>query len=120
MTGEHAVIRAEERLEVGTEVIPVGRARLVVETTTEEVLVPVRVTRQRVRVETSGPPDTAAVDVERTGRTTGWLTLHGDEPVVTVRSVPTERVRLVTEWVAGEAEVTTTVSREVVEVDTQP
>ena len=118
MTGEHAVTRAEERLEVGTEVIPVGRARLVVETTTEEVLVPVRVTRQRVRVEMTGSPDTSAVDVPRTGQTTGWLTLYADEPVVTVRSVPTERVRLATAWVPGEAEVTTTVSREVVEVDT--
>jgi len=118
MTGEHAVTRAEERLDVGTEVIPVGRARLVVETTTEEVLVPVRVTRQRVRVEMTGPQDTAAVDVPRTGRSTDWLVLHADEPVVTVRSVPVERVRLATAWVPGQTEVSATVSREVVEVDT--
>lgn len=88
-----------------------------VETTTEEVLVPVRVTRQRVRVEMSAPSSTTAVDVPPTPQTTGWLTLHADEPVVTVRSVPVERVRLVTEWVRGETEVRTTVAREVVEVE---
>ncbi|SCX57932.1 protein of unknown function [Klenkia marina] len=117
MSGEHAVTRAEERLDVGVEVIPVGRARLVVETTTEEVLVPVRVTRQRVRVEMGPPPDTSPV--ERAPATaSGWLTLHADEPVVTVRSVPVERVRLVTAWVPGETQVTATVAHEVVEVET--
>ncbi|MEI4273594.1 DUF2382 domain-containing protein [Klenkia sp. LSe6-5] len=117
MPGEHAVTRAEERLDVGTEVIPVGRARLVVETITEEVLVPVQVSRQRVRVEMGPATDTSSVP-RGPATASRWLTLYADEPVVTVRSVPSERVRLATTWVPGEAEVRTTVAREVVEVET--
>ena len=106
-----ALTRSAERLVVGTQVVPVGRAVLRVETVTEEVLVPVTVTRQRVRVDVvdvdpaAGPATDQLLGGTRNGATGAWLTLYDEQPVVTVQAVPTERVRLVTEWVSGSEDV---------------
>jgi len=105
------IVRSEERLTVTTEVVPYARARLRVETTTEEVLVPVTITRQHARLEyvdAAGAP----VAVPPGPQVSGWVTLHVDEPVVSTRPVPVERVRLVTGWVAGEQQVQAQVAHE--------
>ena len=105
------IVRSEERLTVTTEVVPYARARLRVETTTEEVLVPVTITRQHARVEyvdALGAPVTGVPDAQASP----WVTLHVDEPVVTTRPVAVERVRLVTGWVAGAAQVQAQVAHE--------
>ena len=118
------VLRSEEHLHVTTQVVPYGRAVLRIETTTEQVMVPVTVTRQHARVEyldvdpgAAGPVD-LPLGAPTTGATTAWLTLTADEPVVTTRAVPVERVRLATEWVAASQVVHAQVSREVVDVGT--
>ena len=113
------IVRSEERLTVTTEVVPYARARLRVETTTEEVLVPVTITRQHARLEyvdAAGAP----VAVPPGPQVSGWVTLHVDEPVVSTRPVPVERVRLVTGWVAGTAQVQAQVAHEVVTEELGP
>ena len=118
-----AMTRSEERFAVSTTVEPWARAVLRIEEVTEEVMVPVTVTRQRARIEfvPLRPGDTAAgaapvePGAERTG---GWVTLYGEEPVVTVERRPTERVRLATSWTTEEQTVSGTLRREELALDT--
>jgi stress response protein YsnF len=116
------LIRSEERLVVTTEAVPVRRAVLRVETTTEEVMVPVTLTRQHVRLEYVDvePADAVPVPTERLldGAVGDWLVLTADEPVVGTRPVPTERVRLVTSWVSAEQQIQVELAHEDVSVDT--
>ncbi|MCW2581629.1 MAG: uncharacterized protein JWQ53_419 [Klenkia sp.] len=120
--GEVEMIRSAERLLVDTEVVPYRKAVLRVETTTEEVLVPVTITRQHARVEYVDiePADAPAISPElliggrSTGATSAWLTLTVDEPVVSTRAVPVERVRMVTDWVTGTQDVQAEISHEVI------
>ncbi len=90
--------------------VPVRRAVLRVSTTTEQVMVPVTVTRQHAHVEyVDVDPDDPGLPtppgVGGPGTASGWLVLTADEPVVTTRAVPVERVRLRTGWVAGQVDV---------------
>lgn len=114
--------RSEERLVVTTEAVPVRRAVLRVETTTEEVMVPVTLTRQHVRLEYVDVDPTGAVPVPTEqlldGAVGDWLVLTADEPVVGTRPVPTERVRLVTSWVSAEQQIQVELAHEDVSVDT--
>jgi stress response protein YsnF len=48
------------------------------------------------------------------------IVLHREEPVVSVRVVPTERVRLRTEVVQGQERVSAQVQRERITVDEHP
>ena len=118
-----AMTRSEERLAVSTVVEPWSRAVLRVEEFTEEVMVPVTVTRQRARIEHlplrpgDREPGAAPVDAGA-GRTGGWVTLYSEEPVVTVERRPTERVRLATTWATEQHEVADTLRREEVALDT--
>ena len=109
-----AMTLAEERLTVSAERAPFARAVLRIETVTEEVMVPVTVTRQRARIEhlpltqptfADGGQDVPGVDVADGGQATPWVTLYGEEPVVEMRRVPVERVRLATNWVSTEEQV---------------
>lgn len=113
------VTRSEEHLTVTSEAVPVRRAVLRVETTTEEVLVPVTLTRQHVRLDHVDLDPDAAIPVETgsllAGATSSWLVLTADEPVVTTRQVPVERVRLVTDWVTTQRDVQVQLSHEEVE-----
>ncbi|MFQ1002107.1 YsnF/AvaK domain-containing protein [Modestobacter sp. SSW1-42] len=121
-----AMTRSEEQLRVDTVVEPWTRAVLRIEEFTEEVMVPVTVTRQRARVEhlpVSTPAvghDTvgAGTTGERTTSSTGWVTLYTEEPRVTLERVPVERVRLATSWVTEDTAVTGQVRREQIELTT--
>jgi stress response protein YsnF len=122
-----AMTRSEEQLLVSTVVEPWTRAVLRIEEFTEEVMVPVTVTRQRARIEhlpvttlAGGPADDrhTGTDGERSTSTSGWVTLYTEEPRVTVERVPAERVRLATSWVTEETTVTGEVRREQVELTT--
>jgi stress response protein YsnF len=67
-----------------------------------------------------GTEGTAAADVldsDRSDRSTGWITLYGDRPVVTVERVPAERVRLATSWVTEQQTVTDRLRREEVALE---
>lgn len=121
-TSRVEVIRSEEQLRIGTEVVPYRKAVLRVETTTEEVLVPVTITRQHARVEyvdidpaTAPPisPDLLIGD-RVTGATSAWLTLTVEEPVISTRAVPVERIRLATEWVTDTHDIHAQLAHEVV------
>jgi uncharacterized protein (TIGR02271 family) len=119
-TTDDAMTRSEEELRVGTQTRERGRARLRKYVTTEQQTVTVPVQREEVRVErepitdanldaaTSGP-DISEEDHE--------VTLHEEEPVVEKRAVPKERVRLDTETVTDERQVSEDVRKEQIEVD---
>jgi len=119
--------RSEERFAVSTVLEPWTRAVLRIEEVTEEVMVPVTVTRQRARIEHlplrpgDREPDAgvgpAEPGAEQAG---GWVTLYSEEPVVTVERRPTERVRLATSWTTEEHEVAGTLRREELALDTDP
>ncbi|SDY44302.1 protein of unknown function [Modestobacter sp. DSM 44400] len=122
-TGDGSMTRSEERLRVESVREPWARAVLRVDTVTEEVMVPVTVTRQVARIEylplrgteeAAGEGRAAAdlADSDRSDRSTGWVTLYSDQPVVTVERAPAERVRLTTSWVTEEETVTDRLRRE--------
>lgn len=121
-----AVTRSEEQLQVTTVVEPWTRAVLRIEEVTEEVMVPVTITRQQVRIDhlplspsaTGGTGDVAEPGTERATSTTGWVTLYAEQPSVTLERVPVERVRLSTTWVTEETTVSDQVRRERIELTT--
>jgi Domain of unknown function (DUF2382) len=161
--GDTAMTRSEERITVDTVVQPWARAVLRIETVTEEVMVPVTISRQRARIEylplratdgtltdgtltagirDHGVPGTGARDDgareggaltagtrddgdlgtprARRGRATEWVTLYGDQPVVTLERAPVERVRLTTEWVTEEQAVAAELRHEEIELTETP
>jgi uncharacterized protein (TIGR02271 family) len=119
-TTDQAMTRSEEELRVGTTQREAGRARLRKYVTTEQQTVTVPVQREEVRVErepitdanledaTSGP----AISEEE-----HEVTLHQEQVVVETRAVPKERVRMDTETVTEERQVTEDVRKEQIEVD---
>ena len=122
-----AMTRSEEQLAVTTVVEPWTRAVLRIEEVTEEVMVPVTVTRQRARIEhlpltlsdsARAPRDAGAPGSRRPTSTSGWVTLYAEEPVVTVERRPSERVRLATSWVTEETTVSEELRREEIELNT--
>jgi hypothetical protein len=125
--GDTAMTRSEEQIRVSTVVEPWTRAVLRIEEFTEEVMVPVTVTRQRARIDhlpvstpAGGTTDglTDGVSTERSTSSTEWVTLYTEEPQVTMQRVPVERVRLATSWVTEETVVTDQVRREEIELTT--
>jgi uncharacterized protein (TIGR02271 family) len=121
-TTDDAMTRSEEELRVGTQAREAGRARLRKYVVTEEQQVTVPVQREEVRVErepitdanlgdaTSGP----AISEEE-----HEVTLREEEVVVEKRAVPKERVRLDTETVTEERQVSEEVRKERIELDDQ-
>jgi hypothetical protein len=131
--GDTAMTRSEEQITVDTVTEPWTRAVLRIETVTEEVMVPVTITRQQARIEylplrptdgllaggTRDDVDLGAPGARR-GRATEWVTLYGDQPVVTLERAPVERVRLTTAWVTEEHAVTDQLRREEIELTETP
>ena len=121
-----AMTRSEERLQVGTERVPVGRVRLVKYVVTEEVQVTVPIRREEVRLEEVPLGDEGVVGTDESllppgaGTHTGLpdeIVLHAERPVIWVEVVPVERVRLRTEVVAGQEQVSERVQREEIVLD---
>jgi hypothetical protein len=127
-----AMTRSEEQFQVSTVVEPWTRAVLRIEEVTEEVMVPVTITRQQARIEylpltTTGTArtarDPAAPGTARPTSTSEWVTLYAERPTVTLERVPAERVRLRTSWVAEETAISGQLRREQIELtrtDTPP
>ncbi len=115
---------SEERLQVGTQRVVTGRARLIRYVVTEEVTLTVQVSHEEVRVELEPPPapgdePAASIDPEPADpaadtrdRAEPWMILHAERPVVQLESVPVERVRLRVETVTGQQEITGQVRKE--------
>jgi stress response protein YsnF len=129
-----AMTRSEEQLRVGTERVVTTRARLVKYVVTEQVTITVPIRREEIRVEQvpvdapdPGPGESLAPDADRTpaaaapagdqGGLPEEIVLHAERPVVTVEVVPVERVRLRTDVVTGQQQVTEQVQREQIVVD---
>jgi uncharacterized protein (TIGR02271 family) len=114
-TTDDAMTRSEERLRVGTEGVVAGRARLRKYVVTENVSTTVPVSHEEVRLErepiTEANRD-AAVSGPDISEEEHEVTLHAERPVVAKEAVPVERVRLGTETVTEEHEVTEQVRKE--------
>jgi uncharacterized protein (TIGR02271 family) len=119
-TTDDAMTRSEEELRVGTQTRERGRARLRKYVTTEQQTVTVPVSREEVRVERE-PITDANLDAATSGPDISEeeheVTLHEETPVVEKRAVPKERVRLDTETVTEDRQVSEDVRKEQIEVD---
>jgi len=112
--------RSEEELRVGTETRERGPAQLRKYVTTEQQTVTVPVQREEVRVEHE-PITDANLDAATSGPAISEeeheVTLHEETPVAEKRAVPRERVRMDTEAVTDERQVSEEVRKEQIEVD---
>jgi uncharacterized protein (TIGR02271 family) len=119
-TTDDAMTRSEEELHVGTQTRERGRARLRKYVTTEHQQVTVPVQREEVRVEREPITDAnldAAISGPDISEEEHEVTLHEETPVVEKRAVPKERVRLDTETVTEERQVSEEVRKEQIQVD---
>ena len=119
-TTDDAMTRSEEHLNVGTQRVESGRARLRKFVVSEQQTVDVPVTHEEVRVEREPITDAnreAAEAGPAISEEEHEVVLHADQPVVTTEAVPVERVRLGTETVTENQAVTGEVRKEQVEVD---
>jgi uncharacterized protein (TIGR02271 family) len=113
-----AVTRSEEELRVTTERQPRTRVRLRRYVVTEEVTTTIPVRREEVRLEEvpvgEEAPGSADADL---GEEEHEVVLHEERPVVELRTVPTERVRLAKDTVREERAVAEELRKEQVEVE---
>lgn len=112
--------RSEEQVRVGTESVETGRARLRKYIVTENVTTTVPVSHEEVRVVREPITEENRGDAVRGNDLTEEeheVTLHAEQPVVQKETVPVERVRLDTETVTGEQEVTEEVRKERIDTD---
>jgi uncharacterized protein (TIGR02271 family) len=110
-----AMTRSEERLHVGTESTEAGRARLRKYVVTEQVTTTVPVSHEEVRLEREPVTEAdrgAALAGDGITEDEYEVTLHAEQPVVQKETVPVERVRLGTETVTEQREVTENVRKE--------
>lgn len=116
--GEEEMVRSEERLRVGTEEHESGRARLRKVVVTENVTTTVPVTHEEVRIvrEPIKPGDRTNGRAPM-GNAETEVILHAEEAVVRKEAVAVERVRLETEKVTEQKEVSADVRKEQVEFD---
>jgi len=114
-TTDDAMTRSEERLHVGTEQVQAGRARLRKYVVTENVTRTVPVSHEEVRLERepiTGANRGAATSGSDISEEEHEVTLHAERPVVSKDAVPVERVRLGTETVTEDHQVSETLRKE--------
>jgi uncharacterized protein (TIGR02271 family) len=119
-TTDDAMTRSEEELRVGTQRREAGRARLRKYVVTEQVQQTVPVQREEVRVEREPITDAnadQASDGPAISEEEHEVVLQHERPVVEKRAVPKERVRLSTDEVTEEAQVSEEVRKEQIETD---
>jgi uncharacterized protein (TIGR02271 family) len=117
---DEAMTRSEEELRVGTRQREAGRARLRKYVVTEMQTRTVPVQREEVRVEREPITDEnrqRAMAGEEITDEEHEVVLHEEEPVVEKRTVPKERVRLDTDTVTEEREVSEEVRKERIETE---
>ncbi|WP_353650016.1 PRC and DUF2382 domain-containing protein [Nakamurella sp. A5-74] len=118
---DNAMTRSEERLNVGTEQVEAGRARLRKYIVTENVTQTVPVSHDEIVVEREPITDANRGDAMSGGELTEEeheVVLTAEQAVVQKETVPVERVRLGTETVTGEQEVNAEVRKEEIETVT--
>jgi uncharacterized protein (TIGR02271 family) len=117
---DDAMTRSEEELQVGKQTRATGRARLRKYVVTEEETRTVPVTKEKVRVEREPITDAAAgkaMSGPDISEEEHEVVLHEEEPVISKKAVPKERVRLDTESVTEERQVSGEVRKERIEAD---
>jgi uncharacterized protein (TIGR02271 family) len=121
-TGEEVVL-TEEQLLVDTERVPAQRVRLRKEIVTEEVTVTVVLRHEELVIEREpiqpgdAPPE--AADAPKLDEPME-IVLWAEEPVVTTRAVPTERVRVLRTQGSQQQDLTTQLRRERASFDNAP
>jgi uncharacterized protein (TIGR02271 family) len=115
------VVLSEEQLLVETQRVPAERVRLRKEIVTEEVTLTVTLRREELVIERASAGEDEAL-VEPSQDPLGHdgaleILLWAEEPVVTTRSVPVERVRIRRDVVTEDQEITTELRRERAAVD---
>ena len=119
-TTDDAMTRSEEELRVGTRQQETGRVRLRKHVITEMVTKTVPVRREEVRVEREPITDSNrddALDGPEISEEEHEIVLHAEEPVVEKRTVPKERVRLDTDTITEDREISEEVRKEQIETD---
>jgi uncharacterized protein (TIGR02271 family) len=119
-TTDDAMTRSEERLNVGTERVQTGKARLRKYVVTEQQNVTVPVTREEVRLEREPITDAnrgAAMDGPALSEEVHEVLLNEERPVVDKETVPVERVRLSKDQVTENQQVSEDVRREEIDMD---
>jgi uncharacterized protein (TIGR02271 family) len=119
-TTDDAMTLSEERVNVGTQRVEAGRARLRKYVVTENVTQTVPVSHEEVRVQREPITDANignAMDGPAISEEEHEVTLHAERPVVEKEAVPVERVRLDTETVTDQVQVNETVRKEEVDTD---
>jgi uncharacterized protein (TIGR02271 family) len=119
-TTDNAMTRSEEHLQVGTQRVEAGRARLRKYVVTENVTQTVPVSHEEVRVEREPITDANvgnAYDGPAISEEEHEVVLHAERPVVSKEATPVERVRLDTQTVTEQQQVTEQVRKEQIEVD---
>jgi uncharacterized protein (TIGR02271 family) len=112
---DDAMTRSEERLHVGTEQAESGRARLRKYVVTEQVTQTVPVSHEEVRLEREPITDANRGDAmsgSEISEEEHEVTLHAERPVAAKETVPVERVRLGTETVTEDHQVSETLRKE--------
>jgi uncharacterized protein (TIGR02271 family) len=121
---DDAMTRSEEELRVGKRQTESGRARLRKYVVTENVTKTVPVSHEEVRIEREPITDanreqaTSGADISEEEHE---VVLHAEEPVVEKQTVAKERVRMGTETVTEDREVSEEIRKEQIDTDgTQP
>jgi uncharacterized protein (TIGR02271 family) len=117
---DEAMTRSEEELRVGTTTRESGRARLRKYVVTEHVTQTVPVQREEVRIEREPITDAnrdEAVSGPDISEEEHEVVLHEEQPVVEKQTVAKERVRLDTETVTDEQEISEEVRKERIDTD---
>lgn len=119
-TTDDAMTRSEEQLDVGTRSHETGRARLRKYVVTETVTTEVPVSHEEVRIEREPVTDAtagSAMSGPELSEEEHEVTLHAEEPVVSKKTVPVERVRMDTETVTDSESVSEEVRKEQIETE---
>ncbi len=119
-TTDDAMTRSEEELRIGTRQTETGRARLRKHVVTEMVTKTVPVSREEVTIEREPITDAnrgRATDGPDISEEEHEVVLHAEEPVVEKNVVAKERVRMGTETITEEREVSEEVRKEQIETD---
>jgi uncharacterized protein (TIGR02271 family) len=117
---DDAMTRSEERLNVGTQNVQTGKARMRKYVVTEQQNVTVPVTREEVRLEREPITDAnrgAAMDGPALSEEEHEVVLNEERPVVDKETVPVERVRLSKDQVTENQQVSEDVRREEIDMD---
>jgi uncharacterized protein (TIGR02271 family) len=117
---DQAMTRSEEQLSVGKRSIESGRARLLKYVVTEDVSTTIALSHEEATIEREPITDAnrdAALRGAEISEEEHEVTLHAEEPVVQKSVVPMERVRLGTETVTEDAEVSDTVRKEQIGIE---